>query len=451
MKRPAMADKPTDVLAPAARRAYAAPGDRLTAGTLVGSWRLGATIASGGCGVVYAARHPVLDRVAAVKVLHAELASSPTMVDRFVREARAVNQIRHPNIVDIFDFGMLLDGRPYFVMELLAPDDLERRVAASGRLVVAEVVAILTPICLALDAAHRAGYVHRDLKARNIGFATGPDGSWIPKLLDFGIAKLLEDEVDGATATIRIGTPHCMSPEQIRGDRVDARTDVYALGVLLHHLLTGRYPFDAADAAEIERMHLEAPPPAPSRLAPVPAALDALVLRALAKDPAARPSLREVMAVLGDAAPSAPVRRDAVAIHVALDVPAAFDDDDLEAAAAATELAVTRLAAAGFQPVLITGTSVLAALVVDGTAPSAGRGHAPGVDGAADAAHARAVALAGALEAELARAIAPGATRPSPRPPILTRVVVHAAPIDVAIDTGALVGGPVLDLHTWPR
>jgi serine/threonine-protein kinase len=432
-----MTDKDTEVLAPAAR-ALAADSERFVAGTLVGSWRISSLIAAGGCGVVYAARHPVLDRVAAIKVLHAELARSPSMVDRFVREARAVNQIRHPNIVDIFDFGTLADGRPYFIMELLAPDDLEQRVAASGRLVVAEVVAILTPICLALDAAHRAGYIHRDLKARNIGFAPGDDGAWIPKLLDFGIAKLLEDDRDGATATIRVGTPHCMAPEQIRGARVDARTDVYALGVLLHHLLTGRYPFEAADAAELERLHLEAPPPAPSRLAPVPAALDALVIHALAKSPDARPSVRALLAALTDAAPAAPVRRDAIAIRVALDVPQAFDDDDLETAAAVTELAVTRLAAAGFTPVLITGTSVVAAHVIDG-APAA--------------AHARAVELARAIEAELDAelAIAVAATRPTPRSPIVTRVVVHAAPVELAIETGALVGGPLLDLHTWPR
>jgi serine/threonine-protein kinase len=433
-----MSDKHTEVLTPAAREPAVVDDARLAPGAIVGSWRISSLIAAGGCGVVYAARHPVLDREAAIKVLHAELASSPIMVDRFVREARAVNQIRHPNIVDIFDFGTLADGRPYFIMELLAPDDLEQRVAASGRLVVAEVVAILAPICLALDATHRAGYIHRDLKARNIGFAAGPGRTWIPKLLDFGIAKLLDHERDGVTATVRVGTPHCMSPEQIRGERVDPRTDVYALGVLLHHLLTGRYPFDAANAAEIERLHLEAPPPAPSRLAPVPPALDALVIRALAKSADARPSVRELLAVLTEAAPAAPIQRDAIAIRVALDIPPVFDDDDLEAAAVVTELAVTRLAAAGFTPVVVTATSVLAAHVIEG---------------AADAAHAHAVALARSIEAELeaALALAVVATRPTPRTPIVTRVVVHAAPIELASDTGALVGGPLLDVHTWPR
>jgi serine/threonine-protein kinase len=416
-------DRGTEVLAPPIR--LAPPADRLATGALAGSWRIASQIAVGGCGVVYSARHVVLDRLAAVKVLHAELASSPVMVDRFVREARAVNAIRHPNIVDIFDFGHLPDGRPYFVMELLAPGDLEQRIAASGRLVVAEVVAILTPICDALDAAHRAGYVHRDLKARNIGFAPGVDGA--PKLLDFGIAKLLEDDAAGATATIRVGTPYCMAPEQIRGERVDARTDVYALGVLLHHLLTGRYPFDAADPAEIERLHLEAPPPAPSRLAPVPPALDGLVTRALAKAPAGRPSVRELVAGLTAAAPGAPARRDAVAIHVAIEVPERFDDADLDRAADAAERATTQLAAAGYAPVVATATSVLAARVVDPTSTG-------------PAALAAARALAADLAAQLAPAISP----------LAARVAVHAAPVELA-ESGALVGGPLLDLHTWPR
>jgi protein kinase-like protein len=438
----AMANKETEVLSPPPVRLAGAASDLLPAGTLAGSWRITSMIAAGGCGVVYAARHPVLDRIAAVKVLHAELASSPSMVDRFVREARAVNQIRHPNIVDIFDFGTLADGRPFFVMELLAPDDLEQRIAVSGRLMFAEILAIMTPICLALDAAHRAGYIHRDLKARNIGFAVGPDGALIPKLLDFGIAKLLDDGRDGATGTIRVGTPHCMSPEQIRGERVDARTDVYALGVLLHHLLTGRYPFESDDRAEMERLHLEAPAPVPSRLAPVSPALDALVTRALAKTAAARPaSVRELLGLLAAAAPQLPVRRrDAVAIRVVLDVPEPFDDDDLDAAAAATEQAVTLLGLGGFTPVIVTSTSVLAAQVID-DAPDA-------ATTAAATAHDRAHALAASLATSLAGALV---TRPRARPSITARVAVHAAPIELAEDTGVFVGGALLDDHSWPR
>ena len=280
----------TEMLGPRSRSRRGGPGDRLAAGSVAGAWRVEDLIAAGGCGAVYRARHAVLGRAAALKVLHAELAASPVMVERFVREARAINRIRHPGIVDVFDFGTLADGRPFFAMELLAVDNLEDRIDHGGRLTLPEVVAVLAPICRALAAAHRAGYVHRDLKARNIGFARDEHGADVPRLLDFGIAKLLEEPAGGgSTGTVRLGTPHCMSPEQIRGERVDPRTDVYALGVLLHHLVTGVYPFDSQESAEVERLHLEAPPPRPSRLAPVGAAIDALVARAMAKDRAARP------------------------------------------------------------------------------------------------------------------------------------------------------------------
>ncbi len=426
-----MADRETEALGSRPRAVSGAGDELLAEGTPAGSWRLGAPIAVGGCGVVYAARHEVLDRAAAVKVLHAQLAASPAMIDRFVREARAVNEIKHPNIVDIFDFGTLPDGRPFFVMELLEPGDLQQRMDLSGRLTIDEVLAIMTPVCHALEAAHRAGYIHRDLKARNIGFAARPDGAEVVKLLDFGVAKLLEEESGGMTGTIRVGTPHCMSPEQIRGGRVDARTDVYALGVLLYHLLVGRYPFDADDALELERLHLEAPPPVPSRLAPIPIAFDAVIARALAKAPAERPaSVRELLELVTAAATARPVRRaDAIAIHVELELPERFDDADLDEAAGAADDAVTLLGAHGFTPVVVTATSVLAADLVGGDAP---------------AARARAAAVAASIERALA-------ARPHPRGTIAPRISIHADVAEVAEPTGAFVGGPLLDTHTWPR
>ena len=261
----------------------------LVLGTTLAAWRLEALIGHGGCGSVYRGRHVLLDRLAAVKVLHADLADDPAMVTRFVREAQAINRIRHPSIVEVFDVGVA--GRhPYLVMELLAEHDLAQRLDADGRLTLPECLAILRPLGAALDAVHRAGFVHRDVKARNVGFARGPAGE-VVKLLDFGIAKLLDgDGGPGSSATMRIGTPHCIAPEQIRGQGVDARTDVYALGVLLYHLATGVYPFDADDSSEVERMHLDAPPPAPSDLAPALAVIDPLVATAMAKDRAARPA-----------------------------------------------------------------------------------------------------------------------------------------------------------------
>ncbi|HMG23837.1 MAG TPA: serine/threonine-protein kinase [Kofleriaceae bacterium] len=435
-----MTERTTDVLAPSAG---SGPDRELLAiGSPVGSWRITSLIAAGGCGVVYAARHAVLERVAAVKVLHSALAASPAMVDRFVREARAVNHIKHPNIIDIFDFGALPDGRPFFVMELLEPGDLQQRIDACGRLTIAEVVAIMTPVCHALDAAHRAGYIHRDLKARNIGFAIAGDGRELVKLLDFGVAKLLEADRE-MTGTIRVGSPHCMSPEQIRGEPVDARTDVYALGVLLYHLLVGRYPFEAGNAAEIERLHLEAPPPVPSRFAPVPVAFDAIVTRALSKRPAERPgSVTEFLERVTAAAAAERIRRaDAIAISVVLELPEAFDAADLEVAAAAAEHATEVVREHGFTPVLVTGTAVVAADLL-GDDPQVARARAAAAAAATEA----------AIEAAIAAAIerAP-ATRPRVAAPVSYRIAVREDTAEVADQTGAFVGGPLLDLHTWPR
>ncbi|MBL8624732.1 MAG: serine/threonine protein kinase [Myxococcales bacterium] len=289
-------------------RALPAPAHRATR-TTFGSWRLEALIAHGGCGSVFRGRHVVLDRLAAIKVLHPALADDPAMVARFVQEAQAVNRIRHPNIVDVLDVGSVA-GQPYLVMELLDERNLEQRLDADGRLPLPECLAILTPLCHALAAAHAAGFVHRDVKARNVGFTA--DATAALKLLDFGIAKLLAPEAErGASATMRVGTPHCVAPEQIRGLAVDARTDVYALGVLLFHLATGVYPFDADDSSEVERMHLDAPPPRPSALVPGLAVIDPLVAAAMAKARDARPpSAGAFLAALTTAlAPPAAARR----------------------------------------------------------------------------------------------------------------------------------------------
>src|SRR5438270_12679762 len=256
-----------------------APGDR------AGEYLILGTIASGGCGTVYTAEHRVLGRKAAVKVLHSQLAGSPEMVERFVREAQVVNRIKHLNIVDIYEFGQLDKKRPFFVMELLEGISLASIVERRGRLTPAQALSYLVPVCDALGAAHAAGVVHRDLKASNVAVIKDGDPPQV-KLLDFGIAKLMRSAPGerGLTAVgQRIGTPHAMAPEQIRGEAVDQRVDIYALGVLLYQLLTGRYPFISPDAVELERLHVEAPPPRPSALAPVSAEIDAIVLRCLEK------------------------------------------------------------------------------------------------------------------------------------------------------------------------
>ena len=251
--------------------AAAVDADALAPGTLAGPYVLKREIASGGGGTVYEAQHKVLGRKAAVKVLRRQLAASPQMVTRFVREAQAVNMIKHPAIVDIYEFDTLPDGRPFYVMELLEGTDVRSLLNERGRFTPAEVLEILEPVCSALQVAHEQGIVHRDLKASNIFVkSTGGDKRTI-KLLDFGIAKLMHPDASEAGLTVvgtRLGTSYTMAPEQIRGDGVDPRTDIYALGVVLYHLLTGQYPFRAETMTDIERMHLEAPPPRPSQAAP---------------------------------------------------------------------------------------------------------------------------------------------------------------------------------------
>jgi hypothetical protein len=227
-------------------------------------------------------------------------------VSRFVEEARAVNLIRHRHIVDIFGFGSLADGRPYFVMELLEGVPLGDYLKQRGRLPVGEAIPILRQVARALDAAHGAGIAHRDLKPDNVFLSFDEDGSCFPKLLDFGIAKLLGSSPAGhqtATGT-PMGTPLYMSPEQCKGENVDHRTDTYAFGMVVHEVLTGRLPFDVKNVAEIMVAHLSQQPSSMSSMAPdLPAALDGPVLQMLAKEPQDRPQpLGAGLEALADAA-----------------------------------------------------------------------------------------------------------------------------------------------------
>src|SRR4029079_5656519 len=208
---------------PATATAAAVDGDALKPGTLCGAYVLKRELASCGGGTVYEAHHRILGRKAAVKVLRRQLAASPQMVARFVQEARAVNMIKHPAIVDIFEFDDLPDGRPFYVMELLEGIDLRSILTERGRFPRGAVLETLDTVCSALQAAHDLGIVHRDLKASNIFIATGGEKR-VVKLLDFGIAKLMRPEGGEGGLTVvgtRLGTSYTMAPEQIRGDAVD--------------------------------------------------------------------------------------------------------------------------------------------------------------------------------------------------------------------------------------
>jgi serine/threonine protein kinase/HD-like signal output (HDOD) protein len=264
-----------------------APPSTLVGQTL-GSFQVTGTLGEGGMGQVYRAEHVLIGRKAAIKVLSSEVASDPDVVARFFNEARAVNDIRHPNIVEVTDFGHI-GSVPYIVMEMLEGETLEERLARVGPLDPATTARILAQVTSALGAAHEHGMVHRDLKPANIFLCRHPDYPDFVKILDFGIAKLTAlhgQSTENKTACgAIIGTPAYMSPEQCLGDtNLDFRSDIYSLGVVLYQMLTGRRPFDAEAAGRLIMCHVQSPPPAPCSINPkLPASVGAVILRALEK------------------------------------------------------------------------------------------------------------------------------------------------------------------------
>ena len=301
----------------------------LQAGTLVdGRYRVLAHLASGGMGEVYQAEHVYMRRTIALKVLHPEFGNDPEMAARFEREAQIASSLDHPNIVRVFDFGKTSDGKLFLAMELVAGEELEDLLVREGALTPARTVSLMSQICEAVEDAHAHGIIHRDLKLANIivtrrkeaggsadrrAEAEGPepsrelDGSSvqrteaaggekasfdeIPKVLDFGIARLADDATTGPRSMTRrgivVGTPEYLSPEQALGQPIDARSDVYSLGIMAYTLLAGRLPFFSENVRHVVTMQLtQAPPPLEGV---VPAlrgypAICAAVMRALAKE-----------------------------------------------------------------------------------------------------------------------------------------------------------------------
>jgi serine/threonine protein kinase len=415
--------------------------DGLVEGSPIGNYVVEKIIGGGGGGTVYAARHRLLGRRVAVKVLRDEMAQSPAMVARFVREAAAVNQIRHPNIVDIFEFGEISPGRPFYVMEVLDGMDLRKLLHLHGRFSLKEMFDLMEPVCNAVHAAHEAGIVHRDLKASNV-LVVEKNGRRTIKLLDFGIAKMLHGESAGQGLTepgSMVGTAHNMAPEQIRCERVDSRADVYALGVMIFQLLTGRYPFEAADPVQIAMLHLQAPPPRPSTFAPVPPAVDAIVLRCLEKVPARRfASVSDLVTSLREAIGEGHMlRRDesktaiGVYLEVVTDGDDEMDDDMIEDMSNVLDTVELSLSNSSFTFPLRTSTSLLGVRIL-----------AKDVDPDRER---RTTELAVArLEASLDR-------RPQPHPGVSISVSVSVGeavcrPSERGVE---IVGGPLLDVGTW--
>ena len=264
-------------------------------GESIGNHQVLERIGAGGMGVVYLVEHRVLGLRAALKVMRARLASEPEFVRRFIDEGRTCARVRHPNAVQIHDLFALPDGRPAMVLELLDGETLEQRVQ-SGPLAPGLALPILKQICEALQAAHAAGIVHRDVKADNVLLARR-GGAEIVKVLDFGIAKRLFEEGNTRVGAV-LGTPDYMAPEQIAGGPLDHRADLYSVGVLAHRILTGRLPFAGGSVVEVLNAHLRSPPPEPTEL---PEPFRALIRKAMAKSPAERfASAHELGGALGD-------------------------------------------------------------------------------------------------------------------------------------------------------
>jgi len=262
------------------------PHDPLIGKVLDGRYEMLERIGEGGMGVVYKAKQLSIDRIIAVKMLNAHMAADPNWVKRFNNEAKACSQLQHPNTIRLFDFGQTKDHQLFMAMEFLAGQSLREAISAGAPMAAVRVLKILIQCNASLAEAHSYNIIHRDIKPDNVfllNLAGSPD---FVKLLDFSVAKLLENDAMRTQAGVVFGTPQYMSPEQGRGLPLSPRSDLYALGILAYEMLTGRVPFTDENPMLVLNMHLrQQVPPLP---AAVPQAVQQIVMRALSKKPEER-------------------------------------------------------------------------------------------------------------------------------------------------------------------
>jgi len=330
-----------ELVCPQCGRRYAEPADRCSVdgcplygpevmqrlGTTIGNYKIHHILGEGGMGVVSRGGHVMLSKPVAIKILHDRFARREGAVDQFLREARAASRIRHPHIVDVTDFGSGSDGSVYFVMEYLEGESLEDVLGRDHRIDLFDSINIARQIANALAAAHDNEIVHLDLKPENVflinqtgrrrivrrvdggeqPFIVEPEGKFdFVKLLDFGVARFLRDQTAGRSTRsgMVFGTPHYMSPEQARGQKVDARSDVYSLGILLYEMILGDVPFDYESASDILNAHVSSEVPPLKGQSPdvlVDDNTNETVLRCLKKSPKDRyQTMDELMVALSD-------------------------------------------------------------------------------------------------------------------------------------------------------
>jgi eukaryotic-like serine/threonine-protein kinase len=290
--------------------------DGLLGSMLEGKYRLEAKLGVGGMGTVYRATRLLIGDAVAIKILHPEQVADPQSTERFRREAQAAARLKHPNAVNIYDFGVSPEGLVYLVMELVEGQSLRSIIKGQGALTPAAAAEIMQQACAALDEAHRQHIVHRDLKPDNIIVNPTNDGLRV-KVLDFGIAKMRDLAATAGNLTQAgntMGTPHYMSPEQCLGEELDHRSDIYGLGVVLYEMLVGVVPFNSPTSTAVIVQHVnQVPPPLRALNVSISPAVEAVVLHALQKQREARPQTagalaQEMRAALSGGAFTTPAR-----------------------------------------------------------------------------------------------------------------------------------------------